>query len=185
LCPHPSFLPPSLQIATFDQRGVSGHPNHIATCLGVLQATRLFAEQSDDHDDSPSSSSPSSSIPLLHGDSSSSPSCSSGGGLAGKAGGNKSRGPLIGVVLDSTNLFRKFLGPVDVALSLLLQGLDSRHQQQGGEGEVVVVNSQPWRVYEAMAAHHTQFVWYRRLFVCFSRFTFVNSFKIFHKSGQQ
>ena len=149
--------------------------------------------------------------------------------------------PLLGVVLDSTNLCRKYLGPLDVIFTLLLHSIrprqrqrqgqrqrqrgreggkadeerererandpergreeakqgkererredeeeeDEEEEEEDGEGEGeewVVLSPRPWQVWHAMAAHHSQFVWFRRLFVCCSRFTFVNSFKIFHKS---
>lgn len=34
-----------------------------------------------------------------------------------------------------------------------------------------------------MKLHHSQFVWYRRLFVVFSRYTFVNTFQPIVPSG--
>lgn len=82
--------------------------------------------------------------------------------------------PILGVVLESTSLWRKYMGPFDLIFSLLQTKLDPEL--------LTVVNSQPRRVYSAMATHYTQFVWFRRLFICFSRFTFVNTFRIFHNS---
>ena len=32
----------------------------------------------------------------------------------------------------------------------------------------------PWRCHQAMRAHASQYVWYRRLYVAFSRYVFVN-----------
>lgn len=37
LCWHQSFLQSLAQVYTFDAGGVSGHPNHLATCAGVLR----------------------------------------------------------------------------------------------------------------------------------------------------
>lgn len=82
--------------------------------------------------------------------------------------------PILGVVLESTSLWRKYMGPFDLIFSLLQTKLEPEL--------LTVVNSQPRRVYSAMATHYTQFVWFRRLFICFSRFTFVNTFRIFHNS---
>jgi Uncharacterized proteins, LmbE homologs len=36
----------------------------------------------------------------------------------------------------------------------------------------------PALVWRAMKAHHTQFVWYRKLFVIFSRYSYVNDWKV-------
>lgn len=144
-------------IATFDDYGVSGHPNHIAVSRGVVSATGCFNLErkrggysdvlSDDFE-----------VGTVHQP------------LLACSGGK----PLLGVVLESTNLWRKYLGVLDIGMSVLQARCD--HEM------VAVVNTQPWRVYLAMAAHYTQFVWYRRLFICFSRFTFINTFRIFHNS---
>ena len=97
--------------------------------------------------------------------------------------------PLVGVSLESTNLIRKYIGVFDIFVTLLLQFLNPMKSQHAVDttgndvGKVwIVVNTHPWRVYSAMAAHYTQFVWYRRMFIFFSRFSFVNSFKIFFKA---
>lgn len=144
-----------LQIATFDEHGVSGHPNHIAVSQGVVLATQRFQQQRL------------ASRPPRHDEESGPPAPAPA---------------LLGVMLDSTNVFRKFLGPLDIGLSLLQARLGHCGDRGSGQGSVLaVLNSRPWRVYLAMAAHHSQFVWFRRLFVCFSRFTFVNTFRVFHK----
>ena len=41
-------------------------------------------------------------------------------------------------------------------------------------------NTKPWLCHSAMVAHWSQFVWYRRLFVAFSRYTYVNSLRRVH-----
>lgn len=148
-----------LQIVTFDHYGVSGHPNHIAVSHGVVSATHRYSLEKkkaghldvlrDDFEVAATRQ----HQPLL---------------------GCHSDKPLLGVVLESTSLWRKYLGVFDIGTSLL----QARNDQQ----LVALVNTRPWRVYLAMAAHYTQFVWFRRLFVCFSRFTFINTFRIFHNS---
>jgi len=39
-------------------------------------------------------------------------------------------------------------------------------------------NWRPRMNYQAMQAHASQFVWYRRLFVVFSRYTFMNTLEV-------
>ncbi|KAL8100796.1 uncharacterized protein LOC141686740 isoform X2 [Apium graveolens] len=70
--------------------------------------------------------------------------------------------------LVSTNLWRKYSGPIDIWLSLLnaLRCSDKLH---------CLLNGQPRRSYVAMAQHMSQWVWFRKLFVSFSSYTFVNT----------
>jgi hypothetical protein len=68
--------------------------------------------------------------------------------------------------LESVSLLRKYSGLVDVIWSMLL----ARPLQQA-----VAVSSNPFVSYRAMQAHHSQFVWFRHLFVIFSRYTFINT----------
>ena len=71
---------------------------------------------------------------------------------------------------------RKYLGLLDLPLSLASLGAG-----EGGGGESVgasarlFVSLEPGLNYRAMQAHFSQFVWYRRLFVLFSRYTFINT----------
>jgi N-acetylglucosaminylphosphatidylinositol deacetylase len=73
------------------------------------------------------------------------------------------RPELSAYALESTNIVRKFLGAFDILISYfcssLLQytWLDLRLN------------------YRAMQAHASQFVWYRRLFIAFARYSFVNT----------
>uniref|UniRef100_A0AAV1UXZ9 N-acetylglucosaminylphosphatidylinositol deacetylase n=1 Tax=Peronospora matthiolae TaxID=2874970 RepID=A0AAV1UXZ9_9STRA len=127
-------------VFTFDGHGVSGHPNHIATHLGVQRALRERQE-----------------------------TC-----RAAAATTNASEEKVVrGWALESTNLVRKYIGILDTVLSLWL----SRQREETQEERQVVVVCRPWWNYKAMALHRSQFVWYRRLFVVFSRYTFVNTFR--------
>ena len=103
---------------TFDEWGVSGHANHVATFRGVQLALGTLARRN---------------IFLL------------------------------GLKLHTTPFVRKFLGVSDVPLSVLTS-------------EYAVVNFNLIRVLRGMAAHKSQNVWYRILFVLFSRYTYVNTF---------
>ncbi|KAM1724769.1 hypothetical protein ACFXTH_022902 [Malus domestica] len=73
--------------------------------------------------------------------------------------------------LVSTNIFRKYSGPVDIWLSSL-NPMQSSH-------EVVhcLLNEQPRKSFLAMAQHSSQWVWFRKLFVAFSSYTYVNTLK--------
>ncbi|XP_047263323.1 N-acetylglucosaminyl-phosphatidylinositol de-N-acetylase isoform X3 [Capsicum annuum] len=70
--------------------------------------------------------------------------------------------------LVSTSILRKYTGPVDIWLSLL----SAKFHLSG----VVhcFLNEYPRRSLAAMAQHKSQWVWFRKLFVSFSSYTYVN-----------
>ncbi len=108
-------------LITFDERGVSGHANHIAVYEGVK---RFMSNHKPD------------------------------------ASGVELRA----FKLDSTNILRKYIGLLDVLLCQLWSP---------------VVYTSPylcfWGSHRAMSAHQSQYVWFRRLFVIFSRYSYVNT----------
>ncbi|XP_062183689.1 uncharacterized protein LOC133887738 isoform X2 [Phragmites australis] len=71
--------------------------------------------------------------------------------------------------LASVNILRKYSGPVDIWLSLLISFSSSK------QPIYTVVNSSPYRSYQAMASHRSQWVWFRRMFVLFSSYTYINT----------
>ncbi|KAL0354974.1 UNVERIFIED_CONTAM: hypothetical protein Sradi_3944300 [Sesamum radiatum] len=73
--------------------------------------------------------------------------------------------------LVSTNIVRKYIGPVDIWLSIL-----SGRCLKSGQSHCLI-NLYPRRSYNAMAQHSSQWVWYRKLFVAFSSYTYVNTLK--------
>lgn len=73
--------------------------------------------------------------------------------------------------LESTALLRKYCGVLDMFVVLPILRL----LQLEAKGMMALVNVRPWRVHAAMVAHASQYVWYRRLFVVFSRYTFLNT----------
>lgn len=113
---------------TFDDYGVSGHPNHITTYRGVRSAIEEQQARCADKTD----------VKAVRG-----------------------------WALESTSIVRKYIGIVDALVSTSLPGSSYLR---------FVFFCKPWWNYQAMALHHSQFVWYRRLFVIFSRYTFVNTF---------
>ncbi|CAN0840237.1 Probable N-acetylglucosaminyl-phosphatidylinositol de-N-acetylase [Linum grandiflorum] len=71
--------------------------------------------------------------------------------------------------LVSSGILRKYSGPVDIWLSMLLA------MKSGSRTTCCLLNEQPWKSFNAMAAHSSQWVWFRKLFVSFSSYTYVNS----------
>lgn len=63
--------------------------------------------------------------------------------------------------LQSTSFIRKYLGLLDLPFS--------------GLSTFPVVNLNPFATWRAMEVHRSQFVWYRRLFVLFSRYGYLNT----------
>ena len=150
------------RILTFDERGVSGHPNHIDTCHGVLHFLRTSGwgevnnarmavpeEEEEEHRESAGSD----GIRRRQ---------RKGADGAGKR--CKLRGVGRVYQLQSTGFVRKYMGFLDVLFSTLQRDTDQ-----------CFCNFAPWVNYRAMQAHFSQFVWYRRAFVVLSRYTFVNN----------
>ncbi|MES1912372.1 MAG: hypothetical protein MHM6MM_004658 [Cercozoa sp. M6MM] len=98
-------------VLTFDDYGVSGHPNHIATYRGVKLVPHSLK-----------------------------------------------------YVLESVPIWRKYCIPLDALLLLR-------------ESNVVLSNEHTAINVQAMQAHASQWVWFRRLFVLLSRYTRVNSWR--------
>ena len=65
---------------------------------------------------------------------------------------------------------RAYLGVLDLLWSMVRK----RDGKDGSEIAGTYTLFAPWVSWACMQAHFTQFVWYRRLFVLFSRYTFVN-----------
>lgn len=89
-----------------------------------------------------------------------------------RANSSSNNRPLDAFVLASTGILRKYSGVLDVPWSWVT----ARRPPLGA----FFVNFNPKIAWRAMAAHRSQFVWYRRLFVIFSRYAYVNTFKRMH-----
>lgn len=136
-------------LLTFDAQGISGHPNHVA-CFDAVQSL----------------------LRLRH----------AAAALAGVNPADPAPEPrLCGYALQSTPLWRKYLGPLDALRSFLDRQSASRQEwsPDGMSQFYLLVDPSPLgamrRSYAAMQAHASQFVWFRRLFVIFSRYTFLNT----------
>jgi len=113
-------------VISFDERGVSGHPNHIATFRGLQLAYTSTLK--------------------------------------------RERPKLLALTLQSKGICRKFSGMLDILVSCLKLAL---HR------EVYVVCSVLGVINAAMRGifiHRSQNVWYRRIFILISSFSYVNSF---------
>ncbi|XP_024017375.1 probable N-acetylglucosaminyl-phosphatidylinositol de-N-acetylase isoform X2 [Morus notabilis] len=73
--------------------------------------------------------------------------------------------------LVSTNLLRKYSGPVDIWLSYLCALRCSSGVTH------CFINEHPRKSFLAMAQHSSQWVWFRKLFVALSSYTYVNTLR--------
>ncbi|XP_021768366.1 probable N-acetylglucosaminyl-phosphatidylinositol de-N-acetylase [Chenopodium quinoa] len=71
--------------------------------------------------------------------------------------------------LDSSSVLRKYSGPVDIWLSIFMAWCLPRRKS------FCLLNEHPFMSFQAMAQHASQWVWFRKLFVCFSSYTYVNT----------
>mgnify|MGYP000901312582 CR=1 FL=1 len=100
-------------IVTFDDYGVSGHPNHISTHHGCMQ----YYQQA--------------------------------------------KGQVDMFTLDSVWMFRKYDAFLDIFTA--------------NNSKINFFLPSPYQAVSALIIHHTQFVWYRKLFMAFSRYGYFNS----------
>jgi N-acetylglucosaminylphosphatidylinositol deacetylase len=87
--------------------------------------------------------------------------------------------------LDTVILPRKFWGALDVLATVAGAAVRSAFRRAHGEPPLVVLTclGQPSLSHAAMAAHGSQYVWFRRLFVPFTRYTYVNSLTPIPRGG--
>ncbi|XP_059668611.1 probable N-acetylglucosaminyl-phosphatidylinositol de-N-acetylase isoform X1 [Cornus florida] len=74
--------------------------------------------------------------------------------------------------LVSTNILRKYTGPVDIWFSFVY----ATTYYPSGQMRCLV-NEHPQKSYAAMAQHTSQWVWFRKFFVSFSSYTYVNTLR--------
>ncbi|CAK7324863.1 unnamed protein product [Dovyalis caffra] len=81
--------------------------------------------------------------------------------------------------LVSTSILRKYSGPVDIWLSMLLP-------MKYPDGTMhCLLNEHPQKSFHAMAEHLSQWVWFRKLFVSFSSYTYVNTLRKIKEEAKQ
>ena len=113
-------------IVTFDERGASGHANHVATFRGLVLLRAAAAASRED--------------------------------------------PLSGATflrLESAPLVGRFLGALAIPLGIARARCD-------GRPSLLFTNVNVVAAFRALAAHRTQLVWFRKLFLVFSVYTFFN-----------
>eukprot|EP00938_MAST-03A_sp_MAST-3A-sp1_P007438 g7438.t1 len=67
-------------------------------------------------------------------------------------------------------LVHKYTGPLGILLDDIISCLD-----YSSKPSICVTNFEPLIIWNAMASHQSQFVWYRRLFIIFSHFVYTNT----------
>jgi N-acetylglucosaminylphosphatidylinositol deacetylase len=102
-------------ILTFDEHGISSHPNHIDVHCGVC----LTKED------------------------------------------------VIIYTLTTSNIFRKYISVFDYLISIVCD--------KKKDNDVILFTPSQFNAYHTMESHASQFVWFRRLFILFSRYAYVNS----------
>ncbi len=157
-------------IFSFDPNGASGHVNHLDTCRGVRQAVKQLRADSLLYSESSINMKEQKTIELFE--------------------------------LETGPIYRQFLGPLDI----ILQQAIVNHEKQVyiQPPRMLSLNHLPPLVvqekkfvgrpfddaglailtsydtvldsWKGMSKHESQFVWYRKAFVIFSKFSYVNTF---------
>eukprot|EP00928_Gymnodinium_smaydae_P055292 TRINITY_DN38878_c0_g1_i1.p1 TRINITY_DN38878_c0_g1~~TRINITY_DN38878_c0_g1_i1.p1 ORF type:complete len:321 (-),score=64.74 TRINITY_DN38878_c0_g1_i1:7-969(-) len=121
-------------VLTFDDRGVSGHPNHVSTSAGVQSAYRASLS-------------------------------------------NKCSSRFEVLMLNSVGLCSKYVGPLT-----LMPGMGA---DADGDSAIqaACTYANPLACLRALAVHWSQLVWYRVLFVVFSRYSYENTYVRYADAG--
>jgi N-acetylglucosaminylphosphatidylinositol deacetylase len=152
-------------VFTFDEGGVSGHPNHV----GVAQGVALFA---------------------------------GGVGSSRHAEAGHAADPVPCYALETVPVYRKFIGALDVLVSRAVHtmrgGSSSPALASSSSSSSSSLSSSssssgtaPWpthllvcggmrtltTAHAAMVAHASQYVWFRRIYIVFSRYPLVNTLR--------
>ena len=130
-------------ILTFDDKGVSKHPNHVQTHRGVM---RFLMEAKM--------------------------------GAIPNAEYTNENTPEVWV-LETTPLYRTFMGAMDYWASVVSTTTRTKHSSLAvaSSSSVMFCAKNPSLILEAMRTHATQWVWFRKLYVTFSRYSLMNTFR--------
>eukprot|EP01018_Ginkgo_biloba_P011254 Gb_01583 [translate_table: standard] len=118
-------------LITFDDYGISGHPQHRAVHYGVCTFLVESARESSRMQ-------------------------------------NKT---IDAWELMSTNIIRKYSGPLDIWCSILYSAWLEKRESQ------CLFNKDPHVCFLAMGQHNSQWLWFRKLFVIFSSYTYFNTLR--------
>ncbi|KFO07910.1 N-acetylglucosaminyl-phosphatidylinositol de-N-acetylase, partial [Balearica regulorum gibbericeps] len=72
------------------------------------------------------------------------------------------------LVLESVNLFRKYISILDVPISCLLPR----------DALFILTEEETERARSAMRCHHSQLLWFRHIYMLFSRYMVINSLRL-------
>jgi N-acetylglucosaminylphosphatidylinositol deacetylase len=138
-------------LLSFDEWGISQHPNHQAVYHGLVYWGRQRR----------------SAMGRM--------AVATGAGEAGEAGEGKREGAAVGSdiqlwALETCSLWRKFLGLIDACLMWWWPPLGAEHW-------VFITPLACFIVWGAMLCHRSQLLWFRCLFVWFSRYSYLNSLR--------
>jgi N-acetylglucosaminylphosphatidylinositol deacetylase len=74
--------------------------------------------------------------------------------------------------MQATNgLLRKYIFPLDLLLSLISASLS----KLTNDSKLCCIGGGPLTAWAALRAHHSQFVWFRKLFILFSSYIYINT----------
>mmetsp|Transcript_24140 Transcript_24140/g.27961 ORF Transcript_24140/g.27961 Transcript_24140/m.27961 type:complete len:289 (-) Transcript_24140:2697-3563(-) len=153
-------------ILTFDEFGVSGHTNHIFTYFGLMHFKEIFTKIQENS----TSSSSNSHHDLQHD------SYKSFEKLA------KAINLQVRVLKTVHNPIVKYF-PFFELLYLLIFNFFRMINRGQNLVHWQYVMFRPVLVFQAMKSHTSQFVWYRRLFVIFSRYSYINDMNVAKYDG--
>lgn len=166
----------NVAIISFDERGVSSHPNHIDVCKGMRHMTSRDRSRKLHNDVNVS-------VCVWELDSITNP-------LTKYCPLMEWIPMAVGCIWRIMCWFARLV----VAGSSRRDGGCDRHSKRLHYVEAPALGTRfatwncrmfrPLLIWRAMAAHHSQFVWYRRLSVLFSRFSYHNSLRL-HAPGDQ
>jgi N-acetylglucosaminylphosphatidylinositol deacetylase len=158
----------NVHILTFDKGGVSGHVNHIATYIGLshfhhlIQRAKL-GKQSNSTRILSSSSRIDKRIKHI-------------------AANMNIKLQVLETIYNPIDKYFPFLELIRILITTFFYThyiLPSRRRNGGSSPDTTECYFlfRPLLVWSAMKAHFTQFVWYRRLFVIFSRYSYINTIR--------
>ncbi|KAF2078024.1 hypothetical protein CYY_000662 [Polysphondylium violaceum] len=158
------------EIVTFDEWGVSGHPNHCDTHRGVIQFLQNYQQAR------------SKNLPHTHRK------------QVEDQKQNKTAGQMKeirGYKLETVGIIRKYIGIWDIWVSKLFGAIDgdsyhAKHNNSTDSSSSSHSNSNPTIMYtstqlfppcsyDPMKQHQTQLVWFRYLFIFLSRYSYINT----------
>lgn len=133
-------------ILTFDEKGVSRHPNHVQTHRGVMRfvvEAKLGAIPNAEYTEE--------NVPEVW-------------------------------VLETTPFYRTFMGAMDYWASIVSTTTRNKKKKETSDSkrlspEVMFCSNNPSLVLKAMRTHATQWVWFRKLYVKFSRYSLMNTLR--------